>query len=235
MATTGQQALDRALERSGLNAADLIPTPEILQYMGSYQMQVFLEAAKLNPEYYGKNADTATRAAFGDSWDLSATPGDIASITMAEVKTIAGTVAGIAVGDTINLISRRWPQLHVTPRAYIRNRKLTGYLTELGAADANMVTVVDIFYAELPANPSALTVALRTPDEWIDLIVLPLANTFALRDRRMDESGLIKEEYGQLLATYRQALGVYDGGVTRPINSVPVATALDAVPPPPAR
>lgn len=227
MALTAQQVLDRAIQRSALNNEDLIPPAQALEYIAVYEKQVYLEAAKLNPEYFGKNGDTGTRVAFGDSWDLAVTPGDIGSVTKCEVKTIAGAVAGVAVGDEINLVSYRWPQLHVSPRAYIRGKKLTGYLVELGGADANMVTVVDVFYAELPIGPTALTSTLRLPDEWADLVVLPLARSFALRDRRADEVAIIKDEYDTVLAAFRQAVAVYDGGAVRPIHSVPVPTALD--------
>ena len=90
-----------------------------------------------------------------------------------------------------------------------------------------MVTQLNLFYAEVPSGPAALETTLSLPDEWIDLIVLPLAKNLALRDQRGDEIASIDEEYKLILAMFSQAVGVYAGGVQRPINSVPVATALD--------
>lgn len=232
MSTTAQQALDLAIQRSSLNNPDLVAPAQAVRYIANAEKAAYLLAAKLNPEYFGKNADTSTRSAFVDSWDLSTTPGGIASVTRAEVKTITGTVTNdgvdIVIGDKINLVSYRWPQLELVPRAYIRGRILFGYKTELGAADANMVTALDIFYADLPTGPTALGTTLSIPDEWIDLIVLPLARNLALRDQRAGEIASIDDEYKLILGMFTQAVGVYDGGAVRPIASVPVPTALDA-------
>ena len=232
MATTAQQALDLAIQRSALNNPDLVPPAQAVRYIANAEKAVYLLAAKLNPEYFGKNADTSTRSAFTDSWDINATPGGIASVTRAEVKTIIGTVTNdgvdIVVGDKVNLVSYRWPQLELVPRAYIRGRVLFGYKTELGAATANMLSVLDLFYADLPSGPTALGTTPSVPDEWIDLIVLPLSRNLALRDQRGGETASIDDEYKLILSMFTQAVGVYDGGAVRPIASVPVPTALDA-------
>ncbi len=227
MSTTAQQALDLAIQRSSLNNPDLVAPAQIIRYIADLEKAVYILAAKLNPDFFGLQDVTGTRAAFGDSWDINTTPGGIGSNTIMEVKTIVGTVTNVAVGDRINLISRRWPQFTLAPRAFIRSKKLYAYNDELGAADANMVTVVDIFYAEIPSGPTALGTTLSIPDEWIGLVYLPLAKNLALRDQRPDELPAIDEEYKVVLAMFGQHVGVYDGGVTRPLQSVPVPTALD--------
>ena len=232
MSTTAQQVLDLAIQRSSLNNPDLFPAAQVVRYIANAEKAAYLLAAKLNPEYFGANADTATRSAFGDPWDLDVTPGGVASATRAEVKTIVGTVANdgvdIVVGDKVNLVSYRWPQLDLTPRAYIRGRKLFGYKVELGGDNSNMVTVIDLFYAEVPAGPTVLTATLTLPDEWVDLIVLPLARNFALRDQRTGELAAIDDEYKLILGVFTQAVEFYDAGAVRPIQSVPLPTALDS-------
>lgn len=227
MATTAQQAMDLALQRSALNNPDLVPPAQVIRYIAQFEKAAYLLAAKLQPEYFGSSGDTGTRAAFGDSWPLTTAPGGIASVTKAEVKTITGSVTDVSVGDQINLISFRWPSLGLAPRAYIRGRDLFGYLVELGAADANMVTVATIYFAVLPTAPTALTTTLTIPDEWIDLVYLPLARVFAIRDSRPTEAEVIQGEFTEARELFKQSLGVYDGGAVKPINSVPVATALD--------
>ena len=107
MSTTAQQALDLAIQRSSLNNPDLVAPAQAVRYIANAEKAAYLLAAKLNPEYFGKNADTSTRSAFVDSWDLSTTPGGIASVTRAEVKTITGTVTNdgvdIVIGDKIHV------------------------------------------------------------------------------------------------------------------------------------
>ena len=232
MATTAQQVLDLAIQRSSLNNPDLFPAAQVVRYIANAERAAYLLAAKLNPEYFGANADTSTRSGFVDPWDLNVTPGGVASVTRAEVKTITGTVTNdgvnIVVGDKVNLVSYRWPQLDLSPRAYIRGRKLSGYLTELGAANDNMVTVLDLFYAQLPAGVTTLSATLSLPDEWVDLLVLPLAKNFALRDQRAAEIAAIDDEYKLILSVFTQAVEFYDAGAIRPIQSVPLPTALDA-------
>ena len=230
MSTTVEQALDLAVARSSMNNTDLVPPAQIVRYIANAEKAVYLLAAKLNPEYFGTEGDSAARSAYTDSWAINTTPGGIASVTKIEVKAVAGTPANsVAVGDKLNLVSYRWPNLGLAPRVYIRGRILYGYGTELGIEDANMVTTLTLFYAQLPTGPTAYATSLSIPDEWIDLIVLPLARLLALRDQRPQEIASIDEEYKLILSMFQQAVGMFEGGAVRPLASVPVPTALDNV------
>lgn len=218
---TAQNVIDRAVQRSSLNSADLVPAAQLLQYIATYERSVFLRAGRLNPDYFGMDANTATRANFTDSWDLSATPGNVAVLTRAEVATIVGTVTGVAVGDKVNLISRRWPEIELAPRAYVRWKRITGFGTELGAGNSNMVTVLKVFFSELPAALTLTTQSLTLPDEWTGLVELPLVKVLATRDRRMDELPAINEEYQFLLGLFDEAVLAFDHSVRRPFDKVP--------------
>lgn len=228
MATTAQQIIDRAIQRSALNNPDLVPTAQLLQYISLYERAAYLRAGRVNPDYFGKDASTATRSAFTDSWDLAATPGDVAVTTRAEVLTIVGVVTGVVAGDKVRLIGLRWPEIDVAPRAYIRGRKITGFGTELGASTPNMVTVLKVFYSPIPAAVTALTQSLTLPDEWTDLVALPLAKTLALRDRRLDEVAGIDAEYQMVAGLFDEGVLAFDSGVRRPLASVP---AIPLAPP----
>lgn len=221
MATTAQTVIDRAVQRSALNNPDLVPSAQLLQYISIYERAVYLRAGRMNPDYFGTDASTATRSLFTDSWDLAATPGNVAIVTRAEVATIVGTVSGVSVGDKINLISRRWPEVDLTPRAYIRGRKITGFGTELGANSSNMISALKIFFSPLPTAVTTLTQSLTVPDEWTGLVELPLAKTLALRDRRLDEIPAVDEEYKFLLQLFDEGVFAFDHSVRRPLASVP--------------
>lgn len=221
MATTAQTIIDRAVQRSALNNPDLVPSAQLLQYISIYERAVYLRAGRMNPDHFGTDASSATRVNFTDAWDLAATPSNVAVLTRAEVLTIVGTVTGVAVGDKVNLISRRWPEIDVAPRAYVRNKKVTGFGTELGAANPNMVTVLKVFFSPVPATVTTLAQSLTIPDEWTALIELPLSRTLALRDRRLDEVSAIDEEYKFLQGLFDEAVFAFDHSVRRPLASVP--------------
>src|SRR3990172_5517939 len=143
---TAQHVLDGVVARSSLNNASMLSAADVLRTISTYQRRVYLLAARLNPNYFGKSGTTTTRTTFTASWDIAAQPGDIAAVTKVAVAAIVGTVTGISVGTEIRLIDFRWPDLQISPRAYLRGRKIFGQGTELGAADANMVTQLTISY-----------------------------------------------------------------------------------------
>ncbi len=228
MSTTVQQTFDLAVARSSLNNPDSYPPAQTVRQIANYEKAAYILAAKLNPEHFGKRTDTTARADHDASWTLSATPGGIGSIISFDVKTITGTVTGVAIGDRVNWISKRWPTLALAPRVFTLRQILYGYEDELGGDDSNFVTALTVYYSELPSGPTAMATTLSLEDEWIDLIVLPLAKLFALRDQRAGEVASIAEEYKMVLSMFSQHVGVFDGGAIRPIHSVPVPTAVDA-------
>lgn len=221
MSTTAQQIIDRAIQRSSMNNPDLVPTAQVLQYITMFERQAYMRAARINPDYFGKDAVTSTRANFSDPWDLAATPGDVGVLTRVEVSTIAGTVTGVAVGDKVKLVGLRWPEVDVSPRAYVRGRKIFGYQTELGAANPNMVTVLKVYYSPVPAAVTTTGQTLTIPDEWSDMVTLPLSRILALRDRRLDEIAGIDEEFKMVGQLFDESCVAFDHGVRRPLTAVP--------------
>ena len=229
MSTTAQQTFDLAVARSSLNNPDSFPPAQAVRYIANAEKAAYLLAAKLNPEHFGKQADSAVRADHDASWTLSATPGGIGSIMSFDVAAMTGApVGGIAIGDRLNWISKRWPNFALSPRVYTLRQILYGYEDELGIADTDFVTKVTVYYSELPAGPTAMGTTLSLEDEWIDLIVLPLARNFALRDQRAGEIASIDDELKMVKAMFAEHVGVFDGGTIRPVQSVPVRTALDS-------
>lgn len=234
MATTAQTVIDRAVQRSALNNPDIVPVAQLLQYITVFERAAYLRSGRMNPDYFGKDTVTATRASATDVWDLAATPGDVAVLTRAEVSAIAGTApqcgsVNIAVGDRVNLILQRMPEVDLCPRAFIRGRKISSYKTELGTG-VNFVSVLKVFYSPIPAAVTVTTQSVTLPDEWTSLLELPLSRILAVRDRRLDELPPIDEEYKFMLGLFDEAVLAFDHGVRRPLS---LAQAIPL--PPPAR
>lgn len=226
---TAQEILDDAVGRSSLNDAAHVNTTSILRTISRYERRAFLYAAKHNPEYFGKTGDTITRSAVTSAWDVTIAPGDVAALLGATVAAIEGTVTGVNVGTLVNFISgRTWgpsgAALALSPRAYYRGRKIVQYGTELGTDGTNLVTKLTLFYAELPPLLTSMTHTLRLPDEWGDLVILPVARLLALKDRRLDEAGDLKDEYVETFGLFMESVQVHDGATLRPLESVPVPT-----------
>lgn len=216
---TAQQVFDQAVERSNLNDQDLIPTTQILDYITSYERRVYLTAARENPNFFGKEGNTAARASQA-TWSLNSSPGDIAAVTMLEVAAITGTVAGVAVGDVVNLIDIRHPDVELTPRVYMRNKTLTDYKLELETDSSNFVTTLKVYYSFLPPDRTALADQLDLPEEHNQLVVLPLASTLALRDQRPEEAQVLMGEFQLDWATFLNQVSVVDEGTVREIGQI---------------
>ena len=225
MSYTAEEIRDMALERSDLNNSDLISPAEVLQYISQAERKAFVRGARFNPDYFGVEGNTAARTAHTASWNLAASPGNVVAVTRVEVQAIAGTVTGISVGDEVNLIRVTKPGIELSPRAYLRGKKIYSYGTELGAATANMVTTLKLYYSPIPSKISALTQTVTLYDEWSDLLVLPLAEKFAIHDTRLEEAQLIRQEYQDAWADFVEGVKVLDHGVHRSnfnISAVPL-------------
>lgn len=230
MATSAQQVIDRAVDRAALNDASLFSGTRLLQYITQFERRLYIRAAKLNPEYFGKSANTAARANNTDSWNIGITPGNIVALTSAEAAVITGTVPNVAVGTKINLVSRRFIFVEIPPRAYVTGRKVFGHLNELGADGSNFVTTLTLHYSPIPTPVLDAAQSLSLPDEFSDLVVLPLSRLFAISDRRLDEVPTIDQEFSFALSLFDEAIGIYTHGASKPIPVIPAVSPQDFIP-----
>jgi hypothetical protein len=229
MAITAQQAINRAIQRSALNNPDLVPIAQVLGYITNFERSIYATGARYNPDYFGKSAATAARSAppaggGGGIWNLTATPGDVFAVSGLSVLTIAGSISKVGVGTEINIVGMRWPELQVTPRVYIRGQKVYEYSDDLSDNATDYADTLTVFYSEMPAAVTSTSANLTLPDEWADLIIVPLARILAIRDHRPEEVQLLDQEYNSLMATFIDHVSVYDHSATRPLIAVPAAT-----------
>jgi len=85
MATTVQQIWDRATAMSFMNDESLINPTQVQAYVGLYERNIYLRAARLNPEYFGTTGTTSVRTSNTGTWSLDTSPGQVAAVTRAEV------------------------------------------------------------------------------------------------------------------------------------------------------
>lgn len=231
MSTTAQTIWDRATTMSSMNDESLVNVNQVMDYISLYERNLFLRAARLNPEYFGTTATSAVRTGPTDIWDLSITPGAVAAVTRTEIAAIVGTVSGLSVGQKVSLISIRWPDMDVAPRALLRGRKLTEYNGELHVDNSNYVSQLTVYYSPLPVKVTNIAQTLTVPDEFADLVTYPLAKILAIRDRRTDEElQFLDKDFKDMQALFDEAVMVYDYAMRRPFVQVP-ATPLFAPPP----
>lgn len=220
MAYTVDDVIDQAVERSNLNDETLFTASEVYRYISSFEQRIFLIAAQHNPDYFGREGNTASRASSTDDWDLSATPGNIAAVSKLEVESITGSVTGVSTGDEVSIVSIRNPEFAVAPRAYLRDKTLFEYSSELQDDASNFVTRLKVYYSFLPSNRTAGSDTLDIPDEYITLVVLPLARVMAVRDQRADEVGPIDQEFQLDFANFIQQVSVFDEGSVRGLDQI---------------
>jgi len=217
---TVQNIIDRATERSNLNDASLIPTDELVAYVSSFEQRLYMEAARENPDYFGVEGTTAARGTSADTWNIAASPGNVSAVSRVEVAAVVGTPAGLSVGDEVSLVSIRAPHFGISPRAYLRGKVIYEYSEEMQDDASNYVSQLKLWYSYLPTTHTATTDVLSLPDEHLSLLVLPLARILAIRDQRPDEVEAIQLEYSEHLATFMQALSVYDEAAIRELDSI---------------
>lgn len=208
MSYTAQQVYNRAILRSSLNNANLFSTTDALMSMSYYEAQAMNIAAVTNPDYFGTEGYTQTRANYTDAWTLSASPGNVGIVTKVVISALSGTVADVAVGDKVSIINIHDPQHGAIPRCYIRNGKIHAYGTDLGTTDNDMVTQLKVYYTAIPTSLQSISEIMTVPDTWINLVVTPLAAEMALADQRGEDYDRLMQEYNrdvELFTLYMKA------------------------------
>jgi len=220
---TAEGIFDQAIEMSNINDPDLVTDAQWLSWLSSFQKQAFLIAAKENPDFFGREGNTSARSSFDGSWSLTSTPGNVAAVSKLQIQAITGTVSDLSVGSEVNMIPIRSPDDDISPRVYIRNKTIFEYNGELGADSSNFVTTLKVFYSFLPPTLTATSDSLDLPEEFNDLVVLPLASRLALRDQRAEEAAFIQNLYREQITLFIQQLSVFDEGVTRELEMIPAS------------
>jgi hypothetical protein len=223
MTFTVQNVWDRALARSIENEADLLSETEVINILSDKQRELFILAAVENPDYFGTST-TLSRGAFTGVWDITShRPGTISKL---EILTIVGTVTDRSVGEEVNLVAFRFQSLGLAPRVYLRGRKLTDF-GDLNTDVSNYVSQLTMYYSPVPAALTAVGSIISLPEEWVNLLVVPLAKWMAIRDGGRDnEVKQLDGEYGMVLGTFLMAIKLMDYTAQRAATAISAADTL---------
>lgn len=161
-------ALGRAIEFS-----PKVPSARSVMYrrIGIRQQQLFIHAAKLNPDWAGVKANAPPVLWEGvlalDLADLTECASDL--LTKIEIS-VPGTSAYVA-GQEVNIVSLVDPDVADAPRVLVRNRVIQAYNNELAG-----VTSLDIFYSRVPhaLAPTDAATVIELYDPHSELLVIDL-------------------------------------------------------------
>lgn len=222
MSLSAQGCFNRAVSRSSLNSTQLYDINDALGHMSTFEQAAFIMAGAANPDFYSTQGVSIVRSAFGDSWNLDASPGSIGIINLIEIATIEGTVSDIAVGDELTIVDRRVPEAGLFPRAYIQGKLLYGFGTELGAADSDMVTQVRVHYSFIPTPLVSTADLLTLTDQWVHLVSTPMAGVLALSDQREEEYAALTVEHERDVQVYLQHVGSFRHHFQQHLGTAPM-------------
>lgn len=194
MTTTCQTIVDRAKSASPLNTVLASDRAEMLSRIRADQQELFTVLA-------GRSRDRfQTTAALTSSSGSSAREFNLASITAQPVERVLKLT--LQDGREANQVDVLDVDAELAPRYFVRGQKLievsNDWATVAGVVTATLVYV----YGMADIDPAgALTQVVTVPDQWIDLLVLPLAMYLFQKDPGRDDA-----EYGRLAAM----LGAFD-------------------------
>lgn len=179
MATTIQEIITAGYNRNQMNDENVLAgDSELILLISRKQQRAFLDAGKINPDFFGADASPSLSSGVASLSGISPTVGIISHVEIAN----AGT-SNYTSGDEVNLVRTSEKDNELPPRMYRQTNKLVGV-----GSDLTSVTSVKIYYSQVPAalfsaaDPSTLYMSL--PDEHADVLITEAALYLAIKDNR---------------------------------------------------
>lgn len=210
MTTTCQQIIDRAKSYSGLNTTLGADSAEMMTRIRSIQQRVFTATATLGrARFTVSQAVNTNNAASARTYDLTGL-----TLPLERILRISLTSSGAE----INQVSEIDTDAKLAPRYFVRGTSIIEVGSDYGASGVVNLTVLYVYGATAIApsdSPSSKNVTV--PDEWIDVIVIPLAMYMHQKDPGRDpgEHARLVTEYMQAWEGYLQYLTNYGGDISR--------------------
>lgn len=167
MSTTCQTIYARAKRFSLMNAS-LAPTkPEVLARIESEQQAVFaMLASQHRDRYQVSTTANSTNAASSREIDLSV----ITPVVLRVLK-----LAITSSGEEVNQVDVLDQDADFAPRYFVRGQKLIEVGSDWGASGVIGMTLIYVQGPTAITASGAYSQTITIPDEWADLLVLPLA------------------------------------------------------------
>lgn len=207
MTTTCQQIIDRAKSYNALNANLASDAPEIMTRIRAIQQRIFTAIGEQAiPRYTVSTTGNSNNAASAREVDLSAVAPPIERILKVFITSGATLLTPVSELDT---------EARESPRYFVRGQKIIEVESDWGASGVVGLTVL---YMQGPTTALAPTDSpssknISVPDEWIDVVVIPLAMYLHQKDPGRDpaEYARLAEEYARTWYSFLGFLTNYSG------------------------
>jgi|SRR6185312_681538 len=220
MSTTVQNCIDRAKSFSPLNASLASDPVEMTTRVQQMQQRIFTAVASLPASMVGRSRFSQSDTLTSSSGSSSRTV-DLTTATKPVERLLRVALSGVEVLPVLEFDS--WAQL--SPRYFIRGQTLYEVSSDWGASGTASLTVLYCYGATAITPTGGTTQTVSIPDEWIDVLVKPLAMYFHTKDPGRDPM-----EYQSLDAEYTQTWNGFLAYVTNYAGELNLNAQL---PPPP--
>lgn len=230
---TFQEIVDNAKAR-GLDFSVTYPTTDRVLYrrIEIRQQEIFSAAARVNPDYFGVNAegplDSEFRANLKDL-DVSVDVDPAANVTRVEIKD-PGTHPTFVEGEQVNIVSVSDVEAELPPRMTLRNFILTGVGQDLvGVAS---ITVLYGYRPETKATPLDGFEVAELPLPYHELLVMDLTQWMVQQTLEMDAAkktaalDVLGVDEGQMLDAFLQEVSDFAGAQVSRFGDVKGAQRL---------
>ncbi|MCK5652011.1 MAG: hypothetical protein KAJ42_11565 [Gemmatimonadetes bacterium] len=224
---TYDEIVEHAKER-GLFFGMTFPTTNrvLFRRIEIRQQEIFSQAARVNPDYFGVSAsgplDAEFRVNLADL-DVSVDVDPAANLTRVEIED-GGTHPTLVEGDQVNVVPFTDIEADLAPRMTLRNFILQGVGTDLVG-----VASVSIFYGYRPENKAQPFDGFENaelPDPYQELLVIDLMKWVLKQTLGMDVEGkataiaALGEEEAEMSGAFLTEVGDFAGAQVSRFGSV---------------
>lgn len=181
MSTTCQTVVTRAGAFSPLNAALTADRAEMLSRIRADQQALFTATSAITRDRF-KTTTSVTSTTGASGRTIS-----VASLSLPLERILKLTLSD---GREVSQVDELDPDAELSPRYYVRGQTLVEVSNDWNTASSAAVTGTLVYvYGPTDIDPAGLyTQAVTLPDQWIDLLVLPLAMYLHKKDPGRDPS-----------------------------------------------
>lgn len=178
MTTSCQTIVDRAKAFSPLNPVLASDKTEMLSRIRADQQELFTLLAGITRDRFQTTASlTSTNGASGRVFDLSALPSPVERV----LKLV------LVDGREANQVDILDTDAELSPRYFVRGQTLIEVANDWSVTGGAVTATLTYVYGMTDIDPAgALTQNVSVPDQWIDVLVLPLAMYLFSKDPGRD-------------------------------------------------
>lgn len=200
MTTTCTDIVNRARAFSALNQGLTGDSVEMLSRIKADQQRVFTGVAGITRDRF------KTTAALTSSGGASVRVFTLSAVTPPIERVLLVTLGD---GRIVNPVDELDPEAELAPRYFVRGQTLIEVGNDWGSSGAKTATLVYVYGATAITPTGSLSQTVTIPDEFIDVLVLPLAGYLHQKDPGRDPA-----EYERLVMALDDAQQTFVGYLT---------------------